>query len=74
MGRFLALLLLFVVAAGSLLHREVDLPTYGSWVGQLPGDLILKKGKTTIFLPFTSAFLASGAVSLFLSLFRRKGN
>lgn len=72
MGRFLALSLFFVVAAGIALHREVDLPSFGSWIGQLPGDLIIKKGKVTIYLPFTSAALASGALSIFLSLFRRK--
>ena len=71
MGRFLALTILFVIAGGVALHREVDFPMFGSWIGQLPGDLIMKKKGITIFFPFTSAILASGGLSIFLSLFRR---
>lgn len=71
MGRFLALTLLLVIAGGVALHREVDFPVFGSWIGQLPGDLILKKKGITMFFPFTSALLVSGVLSLFFSLFRR---
>lgn|GEM_PF-644915 len=71
MGRFLALTLLLVIAGGVILHREVDLPVFGSWIGQLPGDLILKRKGITMFFPFTSAVLASGVLSIFLSLFKR---
>ena len=74
MGRFLALTLFLVIAAGLVLRGEVEIPPFMSWVGGLPGDLIIKKGAITIFLPFTSAFLASSALSLFLSLFKQKSN
>lgn len=68
MGRFLALTLFLVIAAGLALHQGVELSYWGSWIGKLPGDLIVKKKGVTIFLPFTSAFLASGTLSLVLSL------
>lgn len=69
MGRFLALTIFLVMAAGLALHREMDFSYWGSWIGKLPGDLILKKQGMVFYLPFTSAFLVSGSLSLLLSTF-----
>lgn len=69
MARFLALTLFLVIAAGLALHQGVQLSYWGDWIGKLPGDLIVKKNGIAIFLPFTSAFLASGALSFLLSFF-----
>ncbi len=68
MGRFLALTLLLVIAGGVALHQGAELPHCLSWVGNLPGDLIVKRQGILFYLPFTSAVLVSGAISLLLSL------
>ncbi len=72
MGRLIALALFLVIAGSIALHIEADLPPYAQWIGGLPGDTIITKGKITIYLPFTSSLLISAAISLFLSLFRRR--
>ena len=69
MTRFLALTMFFVMAAGVALHQGVDLMEAGDWIGKLPGDVIIKKKGIVFYFPFTSALLASGALSLVLSLF-----
>jgi hypothetical protein len=69
MGRFLTLAVFFLVATGLALHFEVDVPGISTWIGHLPGDLILKKGKAIIFLPFTTSIILSAVLSLFASLF-----
>jgi hypothetical protein len=61
-GRFLTLAVLMIVGAGLVLHFNVDVP---SWIGHLPGDLIMKKGGATIYFPFTTALLFSAGLTLF---------
>jgi hypothetical protein len=67
--RFLALMMFFVMAGGVALHQGVDFLEVGDWIGRLPGDLIIRKKGMIFYFPFTSALLASGALSLFFSLF-----
>lgn len=68
-SRFLSLAIFFIVAIGIVLHFEIDVP---GWIGHLPGDLILKKGKAIIFLSFTTSAIASAILSLVLSLFTKE--
>ena len=68
-GKFIQFGILFVIAAGLVLHFDVDVPYFSSWIGHLPGDLILKKGKATIYLPFTTGAILSAGLSLLGSLF-----
>lgn len=60
------------MAGGIALHQGVDFWEAGDWIGRLPGDLIVKKKGITFYFPFTSALLASGALSLIFSLFSGK--
>jgi len=71
-GNFLTFAILFVIATGLVLHFDVEIPYFSGWIGHLPGDLILKKGKATIFLPFTTAAILSAALCLLGSLFSKK--
>jgi hypothetical protein len=71
-GRFLSLAILFVIASGLVLHFDVEVPYFSDWIGHLPGDLILKKGKATVYLPFTTASILSAGLSLLGSLFDRR--
>lgn len=72
MSRFLALAIFCIAAIGLVLHFGVDLPWYLDWVGKLPGDILVKKGKLTIYVPATTSVLISLVLSFILSLFCRK--
>jgi hypothetical protein len=67
----------WLVAAGSLLLVGGILAWTGalSGLGNLPGDILIIRGNTRIYIPITSMLLASLALNvllwLFLSLFRR---
>ncbi len=39
--------------------------------GRLPGDIVIHRGSTTIYIPFTTMILVSLFVSALLWLFRR---
>jgi len=58
-GRFLTLTVLLIIGVGLVLHFNAEVPPILSWIGHLPGDLILRRGDATIFLPFSTAFIAS---------------
>lgn len=55
---------LALVAAGALVWAGVPL-------GRLPGDLVIRRGGFTLYLPITTSLLASAALSLAVWLFRR---
>ena len=63
-GRFITIFVVLIVVIGLLLHYQIDLPGLTPWIGHLPGDLIMKKGKVTIYLPFTSAVILSAILSI----------
>jgi hypothetical protein len=71
-GRFLSLAILLVVVTGLLVHWNVEIPFISPWMGHLPGDLILKKGEATLYLPFATSALFSLILTLLSSLFDRK--
>lgn len=72
MSQFLGWILFLVVIGSFLLHAEVELPSYLSWVGTLPGDMIIKKKGVTIYFPLASSAVISAALSFLFSLFGRK--
>lgn len=63
-GQFLTFMVLSIIGVGLLLHFNAEVPASFSWIGHLPGDLILRKAEATIYLPFTTSFLASVGLSL----------
>ena len=71
MIQFLGTVIFVVIATGLVVHAGFDLPWYLEWIGTLPGDLLIKKGKLTIYVPITSSVLISAVLSLFSSLLSR---
>ena len=67
MSRFLILAGIFLVAAGLILHFKVEIPWLTSWIGKLPGDMVIRKGEITLYLPLTTSILVSIALSIVLS-------
>ncbi len=61
---------LFLV--GLVLTLSDRVPFLG-WLGRLPGDLVFRRGNTTIFIPIVTSIVVSIILSLVLSLlFRRQ--
>ncbi len=73
LGRFVFWTAIFAIAGGIVLHSHVAVPDWiGSWLGQLPGDMWLKKGRMIIYLPLASAAVVSFIFSLLWSLIFKK--
>lgn len=68
MSQFLGFTIFFVIVAGMVLHSGADLPWYLNWIGQLPGDMVIKKNDLTIYVPLTSSALISVVLSFLYSL------
>ena len=41
------------------------------WIGNLPGDMVIERGRLKIYLPFTTMLLVSIVLSVVLWLLRR---
>ena len=64
MGRSLVILGLVIAAIGLVVMAGVPL-------GRLPGDIILRRGHSTIYLPIVTCLVISVVLSLILTIFRR---
>lgn len=70
--RWILIFALFTIGLGIYLHEGGEIPwPYMTWVGRLPGDLIITKNGVDIYLPMASCLIASFALSLITSLFRK---
>jgi predicted MFS family arabinose efflux permease len=63
-GRSLVILGLIVAGIGLVVVAGVPL-------GRLPGDIIWRRGQTTVYLPVVTCLVISVVLSLILSIFRR---
>ena len=68
MGRFLMITGFLIVFLGALIHFKVEIPWLSSWIGNLPGDLLIKKGNIVIYLPISTSCLFSMVFSLLFSI------
>ena len=64
MGRSLVILGLVIAGIGLVVMAGVPL-------GRLPGDIIWRRGQTTVFLPIVTCLVISVVLSLIMSIFRR---
>lgn len=56
-----------VLAIGLLLFIFDKVP----FVGKLPGDILVKKGKITIYFPIVTCFIISVVLTIIFSIFKR---
>jgi hypothetical protein len=70
-SQFLGFVIFFVIAGSFALHAGLELPWFLEWIGNLPGDLIVKKENLTIYLPVTSSVIVSVLLSFISSLFSK---
>ena len=64
MGRTLVILGLVIAGIGLVVMAGVPL-------GRLPGDIIWRRGQTTIYLPIVTCLVISVVLSLIMTIFRR---
>ena len=67
LGRLLMLLGAVLFAVGALLTLAGKVP----WLGQLPGDIVVKRGPVTFYFPLATCVIVSVVLSLLFWLFRR---
>ena len=71
MGRFLVIAGFLVVIIGLLIHFKIQVPWLTGWIGKLPGDIVIKKGNMSLYLPLGTSVLISILLSLVFSLFKK---
>jgi hypothetical protein len=64
MGQILIIVGLVIVAIGILIWLGVP-------IGRLPGDIMIRRGNFTLYLPITTSILASVVLMLIGMLLRR---
>jgi hypothetical protein len=66
-GRMLILLGVLLVALGLIFSLVGKIP----WLGNLPGDITIQRGRFSFYFPLTTCILISVLVSLVLYLLKR---
>ena len=66
-GKMLVFIGLLLLALGLLFSLVGKLP----WLGSLPGDITIQRGRFTFYFPIATSILISVILSLVLYLFRR---
>jgi ribose/xylose/arabinose/galactoside ABC-type transport system permease subunit len=69
--RLLVTLGIVLVAAGLVLWAAMKLPVLRN-LGRLPGDILIERGNTTIFIPVASSILLSILLTIVLTLIFRR--
>ena len=64
MGRSLVVVGLVIAAIGLVVMAGLPL-------GRLPGDIIWRRGQTTVYLPVVTCLVISVVLSLIMTIFRR---
>lgn len=64
MGKLLLAIGLVIVGIGALM-------IFGVPVGRLPGDVVFRRGNTTLYFPLATSIVASVALTLVVIWFRR---
>jgi hypothetical protein len=63
-GKFLVGFGLLVAAGGLLIW-------WGVPIGRLPGDIVVRRGSFSFYLPITTSILVSVALTVLMALFKR---
>ncbi|NIO06792.1 MAG: DUF2905 family protein [Deltaproteobacteria bacterium] len=67
MGKFLIITGILLVILGVVLSLGSKVP----WLGQLPGDITLRRGNLTVYFPVATCLLISAILTLVLYFLRR---
>jgi hypothetical protein len=67
LGKILIICGIFLVVLGLILVLGDKIP----WIGRLPGDIYIKRGKFTFYFPLMTSIIISLLLTLLFSLFRK---
>jgi hypothetical protein len=67
LGKALIFLGLILLVIGVVLSFAGKLP----WIGNLPGDIIIRRGRFTFYFPITTSIVVSVILSLVVYFFKR---
>jgi hypothetical protein len=67
LGKALIFLGLILLVIGLVLSFAGKLP----WIGNLPGDIIIRRGRFTFYFPITTSIVVSVILSLVVYFFKR---
>jgi hypothetical protein len=67
LGKLLILLGVLFLLMGVLLLVGEKIP----WIGRLPGDILIQKGRFTFYFPLATSILISIILTLLLTLLRK---
>jgi hypothetical protein len=70
-GRLLVFIGAGLLVLGMVFMLSDRIPLLG-WLGRLPGDLIFRRGNTTVIIPIATSILLSLVLSIVLSLILRR--
>jgi len=66
-GKTLVLLGIVLIVVGLMFSLGGKIP----WLGNLPGDIYIQRGRFTFYFPLTTCLLVSVVITLVLYFFRR---
>jgi hypothetical protein len=66
-GKGLILLGLLIAVVGVLLLVSEKV----GWIGRLPGDITIRRGNLTVYIPLATCLIVSALLSLLFWLFRK---
>ncbi len=67
LGKTLILIGVFIVVLGVAVSLVGKLP----WLGSLPGDITIQRGRFTFYFPLATCLIVSALISLVVYFFRR---
>jgi len=68
LGRVLVVAGVIAVLAGVVLMLAPRIP----WLGRLPGDIVVQRGRLTLYAPLMTSLVLSVVVTLLLNVFWRR--
>jgi hypothetical protein len=71
LGRLLIVVGIVLVLAGVVVV-VADRTSIGSWLGRLPGDVTIRRGPVTVYIPLATSILLSVLLTIILSLVLRR--
>ncbi len=67
LGRMLVIIGIVIMVLGLAITLAGKLP----WLGNLPGDITIQRGRFTLYFPLATCLVVSAVISLVVYFFRR---
>jgi hypothetical protein len=71
-GKTVVLIGVVLVLIGAWLWSGSRVPAWLSWLGRLPGDIVIERDRVHVYFPIVTSLLLSLALTLLLWLFGRR--